>query len=46
MRPDNGKASDDLVPVIDGFDFLSHEDKVKIFNTNVKRVFERLNVPD
>ncbi len=46
VRPDTGKASDDLVPVIDSFDFLSHEDKVKIFNTNVKRVFERLSVPD
>ncbi|HUZ77384.1 MAG TPA: amidohydrolase family protein [Chloroflexota bacterium] len=41
-RPDTGRPSDDLVPVIDSIDFLTHEDKVKIFNANPKRVFPRL----
>lgn len=39
VRPDTGKSSDDLVPVIDGLDFLSQDDKTKIFNTNVRKAF-------
>lgn len=42
VRPDTGRPSDDLVPVIDKIDFLSQEDKLKIFNLNVKKVFTRL----
>ena len=32
VRPETGKTSDDLVPLIDGMSFLSQEDKLKIFN--------------
>jgi predicted TIM-barrel fold metal-dependent hydrolase len=35
-RP-NGRPSDDLIPIIAGFDFLTEEDKKKIFNTNVAK---------
>ncbi len=46
IRPDTGRPSDDMVPVIDGLDFLSTEDKLKIFNGNVRKVFTRLKVPE
>jgi hypothetical protein len=42
IRPETGKPSDDLVPVIDGFGFLSKEDKVSIFNTNPAKVIPAL----
>jgi predicted TIM-barrel fold metal-dependent hydrolase len=38
VRPETGRTSDDLVPVIDAFDFLTREDKVQIFNENPARV--------
>ena len=38
IRPETGKMSDDLVPVIGGFDFLSEADKLGIFNKNPVRV--------
>ncbi len=44
VRPDTGRPSDDLVPVIDRLEILSHEDKVKIFHTNAKKVFHLLKV--
>jgi predicted TIM-barrel fold metal-dependent hydrolase len=44
VRPDTGRPSDDLVPVIDRLEILSHEDKVKIFHTNAKKVFPLLKV--
>lgn len=34
VRPETGKTSDDLVPIIAAFDFLSEDDKVTIFNRN------------
>lgn len=34
IRPETGRPGDDLVPVIGGFDFLSEEDKITIFNKN------------
>ena len=34
-----GKTSDDLLPVIDAFDFLSEDDKVTIINKNPATVF-------
>ena len=43
-RPDTGRPSDDVVPVIDSLPILSYEDKVKIFNTNPKKVFPLLRV--
>jgi predicted TIM-barrel fold metal-dependent hydrolase len=38
VRPETGRTSDDLVPVIDGFDFLSTQDKVQIFHANPAKV--------
>jgi predicted TIM-barrel fold metal-dependent hydrolase len=42
VRPETGRTSDDLVPVIDGFGFLAKEDKVKIFNSNPAKVIPAL----
>ncbi len=42
VRPETGRSSDDLVPVIDSFDFLTEEDKIKIFNENPARVVPAL----
>ena len=44
IRPDNGKASDDMIPVIDGLTFLSAEDKKKIFQTNPLKVFTKVKI--
>jgi predicted TIM-barrel fold metal-dependent hydrolase len=44
VRPDTGRPSDDMVPVIDSLGFLSTEDKVKIFNKNPLKVFTRVRV--
>jgi predicted TIM-barrel fold metal-dependent hydrolase len=33
VRPETGRTCDDLVPVIDNFEFLSRDDKLKIFNS-------------
>lgn len=44
INPETGKPSDDVVPLIDGIEFLSAEDKLKIFNGNAKRVFPLLKV--
>ena len=41
-RPETGRTADDLVPVIGGLDFLTEEDKVRIFNTNPARVVPAL----
>jgi len=38
VLPETGRTGDDLVPVIDSFDFLSHEEKVRILNTNPGKV--------
>lgn len=32
VRPETGKTSDDLVPIIGGFDFIPEEEKIEIFN--------------
>ena len=39
LREDSGRPADDLVPIIGGFDFLSEEEKVTIFNDNPRRLF-------
>lgn len=44
IRSDTGRASDDLIPVIDTIDFLSLEDKMKIFRENALRVYTGLEV--
>jgi predicted TIM-barrel fold metal-dependent hydrolase len=38
IRPETGRPSDDLVPIISGFDFLSEDDKQAIFHKNVLRI--------
>lgn len=45
VRPDTGRPSDDLVPVIDSLGFLTAEDKLKIFHKNPLKVFTRVRVP-
>ncbi|MHB8573780.1 MAG: amidohydrolase family protein [Dehalococcoidia bacterium] len=42
VRPETGKTSDDLVPVISSFPFLSEDDKLTIFNKNPAKVFPAL----
>ena len=42
VRPETGRTSDDLVPVIGSFDFLTEEEKIKIFNENPARVVPAL----
>jgi predicted TIM-barrel fold metal-dependent hydrolase len=42
IRPETGRTSDDLLPVIDGFEFLSTEDKVRIFHSNPAKVVPAL----
>lgn len=44
IDPETKGPADDLVPVIDSMEFLSLEDKMKIFNRNAKRVFPLLNI--
>jgi predicted TIM-barrel fold metal-dependent hydrolase len=39
LNPATGKPSDDLVPVIDGFDFLSAADKKSVFREKAFEVF-------
>jgi predicted TIM-barrel fold metal-dependent hydrolase len=41
-RPENGVPGDDLVPVIAGFDWLTEEDKLKIFHHNPAKVIPQL----
>jgi predicted TIM-barrel fold metal-dependent hydrolase len=38
VRPETGRTSDDLVPVIDSFEFLTEADKIKILHGNPLRV--------
>jgi predicted TIM-barrel fold metal-dependent hydrolase len=42
INPETGKSSDHLVEVIDSFDFLSDEEKLKIINGNAVKVFPKL----
>lgn len=42
VRPDTGRTADDLVPVIDGYEFLSAADKTTIFQDNPAKLFPRL----
>ena len=44
LRPDTGKPSDDMIPIIDGLKFLSAEDKLKIFQKNPLRVFTKVKI--
>jgi predicted TIM-barrel fold metal-dependent hydrolase len=42
VRPETGKTSDDLVPVIAGYGFLTEQDKIEIFHSNPAKVFPAL----
>ena len=42
LRPETGRPADDLIPVIDGLPGLTEDEKIKVFNTNAKKVFPRL----
>jgi predicted TIM-barrel fold metal-dependent hydrolase len=42
VRPETRRTSDDLVPVIGEFGFLTEEDKITIFNSNPARVVPAL----
>jgi predicted TIM-barrel fold metal-dependent hydrolase len=42
IRPETGKTSDDLLPIIDSFSSLSEGDKTTIINTNPQKVFPKL----
>jgi predicted TIM-barrel fold metal-dependent hydrolase len=44
IRKSNGRPSDDLVPVIGGFDFLTEDQKLDIFHRNAKRFFPLFKV--
>jgi predicted TIM-barrel fold metal-dependent hydrolase len=39
LRPETGRPADDLLPVIDGYDFLSEQDKLDIVHENPARLF-------
>lgn len=45
IRPGSDRTDDDLVPMIHSLEFLSQEDKISIFNTNVKKVFTHFKEP-
>lgn len=42
LNPYTNKASDDLIPVFEGFDFLTNEDRKKILHDNAMRIFPLL----
>lgn len=44
VNPDTGRTMDDIKPYIEGFEWLSAEDKKKILEDNAKRVF-KLDLP-
>jgi 4-oxalmesaconate hydratase len=39
--PESGRDYDDLKPVIEAIDWLSPEDKAKIFEGNARRLYQR-----
>jgi predicted TIM-barrel fold metal-dependent hydrolase len=45
INPQTNAPADDLVKMIDGFDFLTDDDKTAIFTTNALRAFPRLKLP-
>lgn len=46
VNPATGKAPNDVVALIDAVPDLTIEDKIKIFNTNVRKVYTRLQVAE
>jgi predicted TIM-barrel fold metal-dependent hydrolase len=39
VRPETGLTADNLVPVIDAYDFLTEQDKFDLFHNNAKKIF-------
>lgn len=46
INPETGRSDDDLVPTIDGIEFLTLEEKIAILNTNIKETFTRFREPE
>ena len=46
IRPETGRPGDDLVPVIGGFDFISEDEKIMMFNDNPRLVCPGLGALD
>ena len=44
INPETGKPSDDMVPIIDGMEFLSAKEKLKIFGETARKIFPLLKV--
>jgi len=44
INPETGKPSDDMVPIIDGMEFLSAQDKLNIFGETARKIFPLLKV--
>lgn len=42
LNPETGKPQDDIVPVIDGMNFLTATDKANILHANARRIFPLL----
>ena len=42
VDPDSGRQYDDTKPYIDGIDWLSDEDRKKLFEDNVQRAYPRM----
>ena len=42
LNVETNKPSDDLIPVLEGFDFLTNDDRRKILHDNAMRVFPLL----
>ena len=42
IDPNHGRQFDDTKPYVDGIDWLTDEDKKKIFETNVQKVYPRI----
>lgn len=40
INPETGRSFDNVKPIIEGFDWLSAEDKAKIFEGNARKVFK------
>lgn len=45
INPETGKTFDDIVPIIQSFDWLTAEQKRGIFETNARRVFKINELP-
>jgi predicted TIM-barrel fold metal-dependent hydrolase len=42
-NPSTGKPADDVLALLEGFDFITDEERIRIINDNPRRVFPRLS---